>query len=180
MVSSVDAFEHYQEENAWTWEHQALLRARPVAGSERIAESFVRIRADTLSSRVRQDTLRADVVDMRGRMRKKLDKSNEQVFDLKQGIGGIGDIEFIVQYLVLSNAATNASVYFYTDNIRQLDALAETNCITADVAKRLQDIYKDYRLRLHHLSLDDKKPLVGQAEFLGERRFVEDLWAEVL
>jgi len=180
MVSSVDAFEHYQEENAWTWEHQALLRARPVAGSERIAESFVRIRADTLSSRVRQDTLRDDVVDMRGRMRKKLDKSNEQVFDLKQGIGGIGDIEFIVQYLVLSNAATNASVYFYTDNIRQLDALAESNCITADVSKRLQDIYKAYRLRLHHLSLDDKKPLVGQAEFLGERRFVEDLWAEVL
>jgi len=180
MVSSVDAFEHYQEENAWTWEHQALLRARPVAGSERIAESFVQVRADTLSSRVRQDTLRDDVVDMRGRMRKTLDKSTRQVFDLKQGSGGIGDIEFIVQYLVLSNAATRASVYFYTDNIRQLDALAETGCVTADVSRRLQDIYKAYRLRLHHLSLDDKKPLVGHDEFLEERRFVEDLWAEVL
>ncbi len=180
MVSSVDAFEHYQEENAWTWEHQALLRARPVAGSARIAESFVQIRDDTLSSRVRQDTLRDDVADMRGRMRKKLDKSNEQLFDLKQGSGGIGDIEFIVQYLVLSKAATSASVYFYTDNIRQLDALAESNCITADVSERLQGIYKAYRLRLHHLSLDDKKLLVGQDEFLEERRFVEDLWTEVL
>lgn len=180
MVSSVDAFEHYQEENAWTWEHQALLRARPVAGSERIAESFVQVRADTLSSRVRQDTLHDDVVDMRARMRKELDKSDDQVFDLKQGSGGIGDIEFIVQYLVLSNAASEASVYFYTDNIRQLDALAGTGCITADVSKRLQDIYKAYRLRLHHLSLDDKKPLVGQDELLEERRFVEDLWAEVL
>ena len=180
MVSSVDAFEHYQEENAWTWEHQALLRARPVAGSERIAESFVQVRADTLSSRVNLDTLRDDVVDMRGRMRKKLDKSNEQAFDLKQGSGGIGDVEFIVQYLVLSNAAARATVYFYTDNIRQLDALAETGCITVDVSKRLQDIYKAYRLRLHHLSLDDRKPLVADNEFLEERRFVEDLWAEVL
>ena len=113
-------------------------------------------------------------------MRKTLDKSTRQVFDLKQGSGGIGDIEFIVQYLVLSNAATRASVYFYTDNIRQLDALAETGCVTADVSRRLQDIYKAYRLRLHHLSLDDKKPLVGHDEFLEERRFVEDLWAEVL
>ena len=129
---------------------------------------------------MRQDTLRDDVVDMRGRMRKTLDKSTEQVFDLKQGSGGIGDIEFIVQYLVLSTAATRASVYFYTDNIRQLDALAETGRITVDVSKRLQDIYKAYRLRLHHLSLDDKKPLVGRDEFLEERRFVEDLWAEVL
>jgi glutamate-ammonia-ligase adenylyltransferase len=180
MVSSVDAFEHYQEENAWTWEHQALLRARPVAGSESIARSFVQIRADTLSSRVRQDTLRDDVVDMRGRMRKKLDKSDDQVFDLKQGSGGIGDIEFIVQYFVLSNAATAASVYFYTDNIRQLDALAETGCIKAAVSSRLQDVYKAYRLRLHHLSLNDKKPLVGHDEFLEERRFVEDLWSEVL
>jgi len=180
MVSSVDAFEHYQDENAWTWEHQALLRARPVAGSESIARSFVQVRADTLSSRVRQDTLRDDVVVMRGRMRKKLDRSDGQVFDLKQGSGGIGDIEFIVQYLVLSNAASEASVYFYTDNIRQLDALAKTGCITEDVSKRLQVIYKAYRLRLHHLSLDDKKPLVSNDEFLEERRFVEALWVEVL
>ncbi len=180
MVSSIDAFEHYQEENAWTWEHQALLRARPVAGSEHIAQSFVQVRSDTLSSRVHRENLRDDVVDMRARMRKKLDKSDDQVFDLKQGIGGIGDIEFIVQYLVLLNAASQASVYFYTDNIRQLDALAENGCITADVSKRLQDIYRAYRLRLHHLSLDDKKPLVSQNELLDERHFVEDLWAEVL
>ena len=81
---------------------------------------------------------------------------------------------------MLSNSGTRATVYFYTDNIRQLDALAETDCITADVSTRLQDIYKAYRLRLHHLSLDGKKPLIGHDEFPEERRFVEDLWAEVL
>ena len=180
MVSSVDAFERYQEDNAWTWEHQALLRARPVAGSESIAEQFSRIRADTFDSRVRHDKLGQDVTDMRRRMRNKLDKSDETIFDLKQGRGGIGDIEFIVQYLVLSNATRAPAVYFYTDNIRQLDALADSECIAADAAARLQDIYKGYRLRLHHLALDERPALAGQDEFAEDRQFVEDMWAQVL
>jgi glutamate-ammonia-ligase adenylyltransferase len=180
MVSSVDAFERYQEENAWTWEHQALLRARPVAGSRRVAEQFTRIRAETLSSRVHQDRLRADVVDMRQRMREQLDKSDDEVFDLKQGTGGIADIEFIVQYLVLSNARNEPSVYYYSDNIRQLDALAECGCIQPQVAARVQDIYRSYRLRQHHLTLDNRSPLVSQGEFGDERAYVEDLWNKVL
>jgi len=180
MVSSVGAFERYQEDNAWTWEHQALLRARPVAGSERIAKHFTRIRADTLCSRVRHDKLGKDVTDMRRRMRKKLDKSDDIFFDLKQGRGGIGDIEFIVQYLVLSNAVQVPAVYFYSDNIRQLDALADSGCIALDAATRLQDVYKSYRLRLHHLALDDKRALVAQDEFTEDRQFVEDLWDQVL
>jgi glutamate-ammonia-ligase adenylyltransferase len=180
MVSSVEAFERYQEENAWTWEHQALLRARPVAGSERIAEQFVRIRADTLSTRVRYDRLKSDVIEMRQRMRRKLDKSDSDNFDLKQGKGGIGDIEFIVQFLVLLNAADESSLYFYSDNIRQLDALAAARFLDSGAAARLQKIYKSYRLRLHHLALDDRQALVGQDEFTAEREFVEDLWTQVL
>ena len=180
MVSSVDAFERYQEENAWTWEHQALLRARPVAGSPEIARQFERIRADTLCSRVRRDQLRKDVDTMRERMRKKLDKSDAQEFDLKQGVGGIGDIEFIVQYLVLANAGEHPDVFHFSDNIRQLEALAETGCIGADTSTRLQDIYKAYRLRLHHLILDEKKPLVAQGDFSAERQLVTDLWERTI
>lgn len=180
MVSSVDAFERYQEDNAWTWEHQALLRARPVAGSAAIAAVFDRVRAETLSSRVRRDTLRDDVLAMRERMRANLDKSNKDVFDLKQGAGGIGDIEFIVQYLVLTNAAQDPAVYYHPDNIRQLDALAAGGCMDAASASRLQDVYKTYRRRLHHLALDSRKPLVGAEEFAAERQFVEDVWKQVL
>ena len=180
MVSSIEAFERYQEGNAWTWEHQALLRARPVAGSEDIAAAFNRVRGETLSSRVRRDSLRDDVLGMRKRMRANLDKSGEDVFDLKQGSGGIGDIEFIVQYLVLWNAAADPDVYFYSDNIRQLDALAAGGFMGADTAERLQDIYRIYRRRLHHLVLDNRKPLVGRDEFVAERAFVEDLWKQVL
>jgi len=178
MVSSVEAFERYQEEHAWTWEHQALLRARPVAGSEKIAQEFDRIRADTLSVRTRLDNVREDVVAMRGRMRAKLDNSDTQSFDLKQGSGGIGDIEFIVQYLVLANAEEYPSVFHYSDNIRQLDALAEIGCINKETSSRLQDVYKCYRLRLHHLSLDEKNSLVAQGEFTAQREYVTGLWQQ--
>ena len=178
LVSSVEAFERYQEENAWTWEHQALLRARPVAGSSEIAKEFSRIRADTLSTRVRLPSLREDVVAMRGRMRARLDTSDAQLFDLKQGIGGIADIEFIVQYRVLANAGVHASVFFYSDNIRQLEALAKMGCISETTSLHLQEVYKTYRLRLHHLVLDEQKPLVSQSEFVTERNDVAELWEQ--
>ena len=176
MVSSIDAFERYQDEHAWTWEHQALLRARPVAGSKEIAQQFERVRADTLRSRVRREQLLDDVVSMRERMRDELDKSDKQRFDLKQGIGGIGDIEFLVQYLVLANAGEHPDVFYYSDNIRQLEALADAACIDAETSIRLQDIYKSFRLRSHHLILDDQKPLVPQGDFMAERQFVRELW----
>ena len=177
LVSSVDAFERYQEDNAWTWEHQALLRARPVVGSDSIARAFERIRYATLTAGLHHDTLRSDVISMRIRMRQKLDRSDAQIFDLKQGKGGIGDIEFLVQYLVLANAATHPSVIHYSDNIRQLDALAATGCLDATTASQLQTTYRDYRLHVHRLLLDDQVAEVGQSEFEPERRFVSEIWA---
>ncbi|MGI9235026.1 MAG: bifunctional [glutamate--ammonia ligase]-adenylyl-L-tyrosine phosphorylase/[glutamate--ammonia-ligase] adenylyltransferase [Woeseiaceae bacterium] len=180
LVSSSEAFERYQEDNAWTWEHQALLRARPVAGSEAVAKEFERIRKDTLIKRVRREALRADVISMRRRMRQELDRSNTQQFDLKNGAGGIGDIEFLVQYLVLSEAAAHPDVIFYSDNIRQLDALVAANCLAPDVGAELQECYRRYRLRQHHLVLDGQAPLTDAAEFLAEREFVSRIWAQWL
>jgi glutamate-ammonia-ligase adenylyltransferase len=180
LVTSVAAFQRYQEENAWTWEHQALLRARPVAGSDSIAQAFERVRSATLSAGLHQDTLRSDVLSMRARMRKQLDKSDDKSFDLKQGKGGIGDIEFLVQYLVLANAAEHASVFYYSDNIRQLDALAETGCIDANSALQLQNNYRDFRLRVHRLLLDEQAAVVAQDEFPEHRQFVADAWQQYL
>jgi len=180
LVTSVDAFEKYQQDNAWTWEHQALLRARPVAGSEAIAEEFERIRKETLEKLVRRESLRDDVLSMRRRMRGELDKSNTSLFDIKQGQGGIGDIEFTVQYLVLRFAEEHPSVTDYSDNIRQLDALANTGCLGIEVVTRLQDIYRTYRLRVHHLVLNNRKPLVPADEFEDERNYVRSIWREQL
>ena len=180
LVSSTEAFERYQEANAWTWEHQALLRARPVAGSKEVADEFERVRRETLTRRVRRDTLRDDVVTMRQRMRVELDRSTDEAFDLKHGRGGIGDIEFLVQFLVLANAAEHPDVIVYSDNIRQLDALTAAGCVEQSVGDALQDAYRDYRLRQHHLVLDDRPPLVDPQEFVAQREFVAKTWDEWL
>lgn len=180
LVTSTDAFERYQEDNAWTWEHQALLRARAVAGSAQVADEFARIRRETLVERVRHDALRDDVISMRRRMRKELDRSGNEFFDLKHGCGGIGDIEFLVQYLVLDNAREHPDVICYSDNIRQLDTLTAESCLDQAVGDALQDAYRDYRLRQHHLVLDDRPPLVGADEFVEQRQFVVKTWDEWL
>ena len=180
LVTSTDAFERYQEDNAWTWEHQALLRARAVAGSEVVAREFERIRRDTLTERVKRDALREDVVSMRQRMRKELDRSDARHFDLKNGAGGIGDIEFLVQYLVLSQAKAHPDVIVFSDNIRQIDALTAAGCLEPADGARLQDCYRSYRLRQHHLALDDQPPLAGAGEFREEREFVASVWSRWL
>ena len=176
LVTSTEAFERYQEENAWTWEHQALLRARAVAGSVAVAAEFDRIRRDTLTERVRRDRLRDDVIAMRQRMRKELDRSDRETFDLKHGRGGIGDIEFLVQYLVLDQAHECPDVIYYSDNIRQLDALVAAGCISKQIGEALQDAYRDFRLQHHHLVLDDRTPVVSQQEFREQREFVTETW----
>lgn len=176
LVSNTEAFERYQEENAWTWEHQALLRARAVAGSTAVMACFERIREETLTKRVNLATLRADVIAMRKRMRKQLDHSSSERFDLKHGQGGIGDIEFLVQFLVLREAREQVEVIRYSDNIRQLDALVESGCLKATVGRRLQDIYRSYRARSHHLVLDGKAVLIDQNEQVAERQEVIEQW----
>ena len=82
LVSTVEGFERYQEEHAWTWEHQALLRGRPATGSAIIAREFERIRFETLRHRVHREKLLEDVKSMRAKMRKQLDKSTADQFDL--------------------------------------------------------------------------------------------------
>ena len=180
LVTSTEAFERYQVDNAWTWEHQALLRARPVAGSQAIADDFARIRRETLVGRVRRDTLRDDDISMRQRMRKNLDRSDAQLFDLKHGRGGIGDIEFLVQFLVLDNACEQPDVIFWSDNIRQLDALVAAGCIDKRDGDALQDAYRAFRLRAHHLVLDERPALVPLAEFAALRDLVTQKWDEWL
>ncbi len=176
LVTSVDAFRRYQDENAWTWEHQALLRARAVAGDKIVLGAFEQIRAEVLRTTIRLDRLRDDVISMRAKMRDELDRSGAETFDLKHGRGGIGDIEFIVQFLVLANAAREPALIEYSDNIRQLDALAACGVVTAEEAEGMQRVYRHYRRRQHHLALETAAPLLPASEFGSERDAVLDLW----
>lgn len=105
LVSTLASFSEYQRERAWTWEHQALVRARAVAGDAALCEAFEALRAQVISRPRDGARLRADVVAMRQRMRGELDRSRGARFDLKQGEGGLVDLEFLLQYLVLRDAA---------------------------------------------------------------------------
>jgi glutamate-ammonia-ligase adenylyltransferase len=176
LVVTLEGFARYQEENAWTWEHQALLRSRPVAGSAAVARSFDRIRAETLTRRVRQDALLDDVKSMRSKMRTQLDKSTAELFDLKQGRGGIGDIEFLVQYLVLRHAGHHPALLHYPDNIRQLGVLDAVGLLDSRAVAGLQEAYRAYRRAAHRLALDGRDAMVAVAELSEERAFVSEIW----
>ncbi|HEY5850917.1 MAG TPA: bifunctional [glutamate--ammonia ligase]-adenylyl-L-tyrosine phosphorylase/[glutamate--ammonia-ligase] adenylyltransferase [Lysobacter sp.] len=108
LVSSLASYRDYQRERAWTWEHQALVRARFVAGDEALGADFEDVRAQTLARPRDAAALRDDVVAMRRRMRAELDRSDAAAFDLKQGEGGLVDLEFLLQYAVLAQSAEHS------------------------------------------------------------------------
>jgi glutamate-ammonia-ligase adenylyltransferase len=107
LVSSLASYADYQRERAWTWEHQALVRARGVAGDASLIDDFERVRAETLARARDPDTLRGEIVQMRQRMRAELDRTDAARFDLKQGEGGLVDLEFLLQWRVLDRADEN-------------------------------------------------------------------------
>ncbi len=180
LVTTLSGFESYQRDEAWTWEQQALVRARVVAGAPSLARRFAEVRRRTLARRREPDRLRQEVREMRNRMRANLDRSDESRFDLKQGRGGIADIEFVVQYIVLLRAAEYPAVLDFTDNIRILDRFAEHALLPEVDCRLLADAYRAYRKRIHELSLQDAPAWVAQDEFRDYRGAVNALWQRLM
>jgi glutamate-ammonia-ligase adenylyltransferase len=179
LMTGIDAFERYQREDAWTWEHQALLRARAVGGNSTLRERFEAARRRTLCVAVRRDTLRSDVRDMRLRMRRELSRAGAGQFDIKQDAGGIADIEFMVQYWVLAAAGAHPQLLNHTDNIRQLEGLAAVGVLEAARALWLTEAYIGYRTVLHHLSLEGEgERVVDAAPYEATRDGVRKIWRE--
>jgi len=175
-VSSLPSFAQYQRDSAWTWEHQALTRARPVAGDERIRAAFQRVRLEVLTRPRDADKLREEVVAMRERMRGALDKSSAEQFDVKQGRGGLTDIEFITQYLVLRHAPAHPPLLEWSDHWRQTEALAKAGWLAADEAATLIEVYREYRTFLHAQALAMSDPYADPARFSAARARVEAIW----
>jgi len=180
LVSSVEAFENYQNNEAWTWEHQALLRARFVAGATAIGTQFEQVRHAVLSRPRPVEALRDEVRQMRERMRSELAKGDGTQFDLKQGPGGITDIEFIVQYAVLRWGGEYPELLRWTDNIRQLEGLATTGMLSAQDCRLLSDAYQAYRTRAHRLALQQQATLVPVDEFHDYRQTVTGIWERLI
>jgi glutamate-ammonia-ligase adenylyltransferase len=178
LVASLARFARYQREEAWTWEHQALLRSRPVAGPAPLCEAYGRIRVDTLIGAVRRAKLKGDVVDMRRRMRRELAAGTADSFDVKQDPGGLADIEFLVDYWVLADAERYPALVEYPDNVRQLEALEATGLVPAATCAALKADYLALRAKTHELALSDGGRLVPAAPFADLRHRVCALWAE--
>ncbi|HEU4852174.1 MAG TPA: bifunctional [glutamate--ammonia ligase]-adenylyl-L-tyrosine phosphorylase/[glutamate--ammonia-ligase] adenylyltransferase [Telluria sp.] len=150
LVSSVGAFERYQYESAWVWEHQALTRARFCAGDAAIGERFEAIRTEVLCKEREPGKLAEEVLNMRARMRD-AHPNRTALFDLKHDEGGMIDVEFIVQYLVLRHAAQYPQLAGNWGNITLLRMVAELGLVDAQLASAVGDAYREMR-RLQHQS----------------------------
>jgi len=180
LVSSILAFSLYQHQHAWTWEHQALVRARAVAGSPSVAAAFDSIRREVLSKKRDQNILIDEIVTMRQRMRKELGaKKTTNNFHIKHDAGGLIDIEFMVQYLVLAWAYQYPQLLEFSDNVRLLELAVSCEILPAQVANKLHTIYVAYRTRLHRLALDKGDYLLAAAEYHEQRQFVLTVWNDL-
>ncbi len=178
LITRIGAFAEYQEKEAWTWEHQALLHARAVAGDLDLRARFESVRVELLRRCVRRDTLRTEVRDMRLRMRRELSraKTGSGQFDIKQDAGGTADIEFLAQYWALLHAGTHPPVVMFSDTIRQLESVASADLVPQATVDVLTEAYRRYRERTHHLSLDSREPVVPGDEFRETRASVTAIW----
>jgi len=180
LVRSLKSFAGYQAKDAWTWEHQALVRARPVSGDPALAARFADVRREILCRERDPDTLRKEVREMREKMRANLDKTGGGRFDLKQGHGGIADIEFMVQYSVLRWASRHPDLAVWTDNIRLLETLARLDLMPGTAAEDLTAAYKDLRAAYHRSALQDQPTTVPDGSLVEQRAQVQALWRELM
>ncbi|MEB0119986.1 bifunctional [glutamate--ammonia ligase]-adenylyl-L-tyrosine phosphorylase/[glutamate--ammonia-ligase] adenylyltransferase [Pseudomonas sp. CCI1.2] len=189
LVSSLGAFDRYQRNEAWTWEHQALVRARVLVGSHAVGAAFEAVRAAIVGRERDLPALRTDVSEMRAKMRGTLGSKATAAgtaanafeatapFDLKQDAGGIVDIEFMVQYAALAWSWEYPQLLRYTDNIRILEGLEQAGLILGADADLLREAYKAYRAAAHRQALQKQAGVVGGDQFHAERREVLRIWA---
>jgi glutamate-ammonia-ligase adenylyltransferase len=176
LVTNIEAFAEYQRSEAWTWEHQALLHARAVAGAPALRARFEAVRLEVLCNHVRRDSLRNEVRNMRERMRRELSRADPGQFDIKQDRGGIADIEFLAQYWALRWAHEYPPVALFSDTIRQLESVASADLVPQSQVDILTAAYREYRAATHRLSLDGAAPIVPANPFAATRAAVSALW----
>ncbi|MFI8224955.1 bifunctional [glutamate--ammonia ligase]-adenylyl-L-tyrosine phosphorylase/[glutamate--ammonia-ligase] adenylyltransferase [Pseudomonas sp. NPDC085632] len=191
LVSSLGAFARYQENEAWTWEHQALVRARVLVGSQDVGQAFEKVRAQVLGKARDLAKLQQEVSEMRAKMRDNLGTKSTAAgtaanafdatapFDLKQDAGGIVDIEFMVQYAALAWSHSHPPLLRWTDNIRILEELEHEGLMPAEDASLLREAYKAYRSAAHRQALQKDAGVIAGDQFADERRQVLRIWKEL-
>ena len=180
LVTTAEAFADYQQHEAWTWEHQALVRARVVYGDPLLKTAFDTIRREVLMTPREGETLQKEVREMREKMRAHLGNKHKDRFDLKTDEGGITDIEFITQYLVLRHACDKPKLTRWSDNVRILELLAQNDIMDDDEAQALTQAYTTLRDELHHLALQEQPGHVARSCFMQARQQVSASWQKWL
>jgi glutamate-ammonia-ligase adenylyltransferase len=180
LVSRLEAFESYQMETAWTWEQQALVKARFISGDPSVKDAFERIRQTSLRRPRPINALKEDIRTMREKMRASLSPHDPLLFHLKHDVGGIVDIEFLVQFGVLSKAHLDPDLTEWTDVVRLLERLAASGFLNQDDAHFLKETYCTYRRRAHRLALEDVPTSVPATEYSALRAQVADLWQTLI
>lgn len=184
LVTSLKAYEHYQQKSAWLWEHQALVRARSIAGDTDLCQQFEQIRCQILTQVRDENEVRQEVLKMRQKMKDHLGSSTEQkkhgIFHLKQDSGGIVDIEFMAQYAVLAWSGTNPDLAHFSDNVRILEDAAQAGCLSSEDATALIQAYLRERAESHRLALANQSMQVNAADWHDTREIVCKLWQRLI
>ncbi len=180
LVTPISTYEDYLTRQAWTWEHQALVRSRFIAGDSQLKTAYEDIRHRVLSLPRAMEPLQTEVREMREKMRTALARKEAGKFDLKQGAGGIADIEFIVQFYILAYAASHPSLTVYTDNVRLLEGLGSYGLLPEATVATLKAAYCAYRDLGHKLALQGNQALVDEAEVAEFKAPIEQLWRELI
>ena len=179
LVSSLEAFRQYQTESAWVWEHQALTRARFSAGDAGIGRAFEAIRTAVLRQPRQLDALKREVIAMREKMAD-AHANRSNLFDVKHDRGGLIDVEFIVQFLVLGHSHTHAELTGNLGNLALLKIAAGLGLIPAELAERVREAYRRYRKLQHALRLNDARyARVERDSVAAEIGSVQALWEKV-
>jgi len=181
LVSSVQAYDHYQHEKAWTWEHQALIRARILCSSKHLQLEFDRIRRSILMRQRDRENLATDVAQMRAKMRDALgSNSTDNKFHLKQDAGGLVDIEFLAQFGVLSCASEDATLTEFTATRKVLMQLTVSQLLSEAQAETLYNAYRDYRTCGHQRALQQLSSQVDDPKIKSISEKVKQIWQDVL
>ena len=179
VATSLDAFRRYQRHDAWTWEHQALTRARFVTGDASLGAAFEAERESILRLERDPQKLIKDVVDMRRRMHAG-HPNRTALFDLKHDPGGMVDVEFIVQYLVLQHSGDEPSLTANVGNIALLARAGALGLIAVDLAATVADAYRSYRRLQHQVRLQGAgSARVDPTSHDAARSAVDALWQRV-
>ena len=180
LVCHFNGFATYQHNEAWTWEHQALCRARFISGDKQLQHDFLQLRLDVLSRQRDIQELKTQVVEMREKMRQHLAKGTTEKFDLKQDPGGIADIEFIVQFLTLAHCHQAHSLATWTDNVRVLESLVHAELINSEHAAHLKEAYLTYRNHNHRLTLQNDVFALFNTELRTQQNNVIAIWQHIM